>query len=167
MFLANNVALINRMISSSDLNDVLKNSIAFGRLAEWRKKGTSAYLDSWRETCAFLMDVQYTSRGARPPSGNNGLIDSAAIVKALSSKDKDTIKDKFKMFNASFDDLCAKHKAMAMEREVRGQLSREVHNLIEPLYARFWDRYHEIDKGKGKYVKYDKGSLAASLAALG
>ena len=113
------------------------------------------------------MDVQYTSRGARPPSGNNGLIDSAAIVKALSSKDKDTIKDKFKMFNASFDDLCAKHKAMAMEREVRGQLSREVHNLIEPLYARFWDRYHEIDKGKGKYVKYDKGSLAASLAALG
>ena len=167
VFLANNVALIDRMIRSSDLCDVLKVGIALGRIEQWRKKGTSAYLDSWRETCAFLMDVQYTNRGARPPSGNNGLIDSAVVVKGLSSKDKDTIKDKFKLFNASFDDLCSKHKAMAMEREVRSQLSREVHNLIEPLYARFWDRYHEIDKGKGKYVKYDKGSLAANLAALG
>ena len=167
VFLANNVALIDRMIRSSDLSDVLKTGIALGRIEQWRKKGTSAYLDSWRETCAFLMDVQYTNRGARPPSGNNGLIDSAVVVKGLSSKDKDTIKDKFKLFNASFDDLCSKHKAMAMEREVRSQLSREVHNMIEPLYARFWDRYHEIDKGKGKYVKYDKGSLAANLAALG
>ena len=167
VFLANNVALIDRMIRSSDLSDVLKTGIALGRIEQWRKKGTSAYLDSWRETCAFLMDVQYTNRGARPPSGNNGLIDSAVVVKGLNSKDKDTIKDKFKLFNASFDDLCSKHKAMAMEREVRSQLSREVHNLIEPLYARFWDRYHEIDKGKGKYVKYDKGSLAANLAALG
>lgn len=167
VFLANNVALIDRMIRSSDLSDVLKTGIALGRIEQWRKKGTSAYLDSWRETCAFLMDVQYTNRGARPPSGNNGLIDSAVVVKGLNSKDKDTIKDKFKLFNASFEDLCSKHKAMAMEREVRSQLSREVHNLIEPLYARFWDRYHEIDKGKGKYVKYDKGSLAANLASLG
>lgn len=167
VFIANNVALIDRMIRSSDLADVLKTGMALGRIEQWRKKGTSAYLDSWRETCAFLMDVQYTSRGARPPSGSNGLIDSAAIVKGLNSKDKDIIKEKFKMFNASFDDLCSKHKAMAMEREVRSQLSREVQNLIEPLYARFWDRYHEIDKGKGKYVRYDKGSLAANLASLG
>ena len=166
VFIANNVALIDRMIRSSDLLDVLRTGGALARLDGWRKKGTSSYLDSWREPCSALMDVQYTNRGARPPSGSNGLIDSVAVVKGLSSKDKDAIKEKFKMFNASFDDLCSKHKVMAMEREVRNQLSREVQALIEPLYARFWDRYHEIDKGKGKYVKYDKGSLAASLATL-
>lgn len=55
---------------------------------------------------------------------------------------------------------------MGMEREVRIQLAREVQAMIEPLYSRFWDRYHEIDKGKGKYVKYDKGSLSAQLATL-
>lgn len=166
VFMANNVALIDRMIRSSDLADVLATGGAPAKIDSWRKKGTSAYLDSWREPCSALMDVQYTNRGARPPSGNAGIIDSAAVIKGLSSKDKDSIKEKFKSFNASFEDLCQKHKTMSMEREVRSQLSREVQAMVEPLYARFWDRYHEIDKGKGKYVKYDKGSLAANLATL-
>ena len=166
VFIANNVALIDRMIRSSDLGDVLATSGAPAKIDSWRKKGTSAYLDSWREPCSALMDVQYTNRGARPPSGNAGIIDSAAVIKGLGSKDKDSIKEKFKSFNASFEDLCQKHKTMFMEREVRSQLAREVQAMVEPLYARFWDRYHEIDKGKGKYVKYDKGSLAANLAIL-
>lgn len=166
VFMANNVALIDRMIRSSDLADVLATGGAPAKIDSWRKKGTSAYLDSWREPCSALMDVQYTNRGARPPSGSAGIIDSAAVIKGLSSKDKDAIKEKFKSFNASFEDLCQKHKTMSMEREVRSQLAREVQAMVEPLYARFWDRYHEIDKGKGKYVKYDKGSLAANLATL-
>ncbi|KAL8832574.1 MAG: hypothetical protein Q9191_000198 [Dirinaria sp. TL-2023a] len=167
VFMANNVALMDRMIRSSELSDILASSGAPAKIDSWRKKGTSAYLDSWREPCSALMDVQYTNRGARPPSGSAGIIDSAAVIKGLGSKDKDAIKEKFKNFNASFDDLCHKHKAMSMEREVRSQLAREVQAMVEPLYARFWDRYHEIDKGKGKYVKYDKGSLAANLASLG
>ena len=166
VFMANNVALMDRMIRSSELSDVLASGGAPAKIDSWRKKGTSAYLDSWREPCSALMDVQYTNRGARPPSGSAGIIDSAAVVKGLSSKDKDSIKEKFKNFNTTFDDLCQKHRALHMEREVRSQLAREVQAMIEPLYARFWDRYHEIDKGKGKYVRYDKGSLAASLATL-
>jgi len=141
---------------------------SISRIETFRKRGTSVYLDAWRETSQHLLDVQYTSRGsggsARPPSG--GPVDSAAIIKSLSSRDKDTIKEKFKSFNATFDDLVARHRALYMEREVRGALSREVQAVIEPLYARFWDRYHEIDKGRGKYVKYDKGSLSAQLSSL-
>ena len=165
VFMANNVALIDRMIRASDLSMVLSSSNAAAKIDSWRKKGTSAYLDAWREPSSALMDVT-SSRSARPPSGSSGVIDSAAFVKALSSKDKDAIKEKFKTFNTSFDDLCAKHTEMKMEREVRSQLAREVQAVIEPLYARFWDRYHEVGKGKGKYVKYDKGSLSASLAQL-
>ena len=168
VFLANNVAVTDRMIRSSDLSALLKPSAtASAKIDSWRKKGNQAYLDSWREPCSALMDVQYTNRGARPPSGSNGVIDSSAVVKALGSKDKDALKEKFKNFNASFDELGAKHRQLGMEREVRSQLGREVQAMVEPLYARFWDRYHEIDKGKGKYVKYDKGSLAAQLANLG
>ncbi|KAL8929213.1 MAG: hypothetical protein Q9208_001296 [Pyrenodesmia sp. 3 TL-2023] len=167
VFIANNVAVIDRMIRSSDLSTILASGSASSKIESWRKKGTSAYLDSWREPCSALMDVQYTNRGARPPSGSNGIIDSAAVIKQLGSKDKDAIKEKFRNFNSSFDELSARHKAMQMEREVRSLLAREVQAMIEPLYARFWDRYHEIDKGKGKYVKYDKGSLSAALAALG
>ncbi|KAL8853871.1 MAG: hypothetical protein Q9221_001342 [Calogaya cf. arnoldii] len=167
VFIANNVALIDRMIRSSDLSSVLSTGNASAKIESWRKKGTSAYLDSWREPCSALMDVQYINRSPRPPSGNNGVVDSTAMIKQLGSKDKDSIKEKFKIFNTSFDELSSKHKAMQMEREVRSQLAREVQAMIEPLYARFWDRYHEIDKGKGKYVKYDKGGLSAQLAGLG
>jgi exocyst complex component 7 len=53
-----------------------------------------------------------------------------------------------------------------MEKEVRASLSREVQQMIEPLYGRFWDRYHEVDKGKGKYVKYDKGSISGVFLSL-
>ena len=167
VFMANNVALIDRMIRSSDLSSVLSTGNASAKIESWRKKGTSAYLESWREPCSALMDVQYINRSPRPPSGNNGVVDSTAMIKQLGSKDKDSIKEKFKNFNTSFDELSSKHKSMQMEREVRSQLAREVQAMIEPLYARFWDRYHEIDKGKGKYVKYDKGSLSAQLAGLG
>ncbi|KAL8682450.1 MAG: hypothetical protein Q9186_001493 [Xanthomendoza sp. 1 TL-2023] len=167
VFIANNVALIDRLIRSSDLSTVLSSSSASTKIEAWRKRGTSAYLESWREPCSALMDVQYTSRGARPPSGGSGVVDSAAMIKQLSSKDKDAIKEKFKNFNASFEELSARHRGLQMEREVRSQLAREVQAMVEPLYARFWDRYHEIDKGKGKYVKYDKGSLSAQLAGLG
>ena len=85
----------------------------------------------------------------------------------LISKDKDAIKEKFRLFNASFDDLIAKHKALSMEREVREILARQVQSLIEPLYNRFWDRYHEVDKGKGKHVKYDKAAISKIFASLG
>lgn len=167
VFMANNVAVIDRAIRTSpDLSSIVSSVGAPAKIDSWRKKGTSSYLDSWREPCSALLDVQYTNRGGRPPSGSNGVIDSAVVIKGLGSKDKDTIKEKFKTFNTSFDELCSRHKGMGMEREVRIQLAREVQAMIEPLYSRFWDRYHEIDKGKGKYVKYDKGSLSAQLATL-
>lgn len=167
VFMANNVAIIDRTIrTSSDLSSILSSVGVPAKIDSWRKKGTSSYLDSWREPCSALLDVQYTNRGGRPPSGSHGVIDSAAVIKGLGSKDKDAIKEKFKTFNNSFDELCSRHKSMGMEREVRIQLAREVQAMIEPLYTRFWDRYHEIDKGKGKYVKYDKGSLSAQLATL-
>jgi exocyst complex protein 7 len=84
----------------------------------------------------------------------------------LTAKDKDAIKEKFKNFNTAFDDLIARHKSLRMEAEVRRGLGKDVQMFIEPLYARFWERYHEVDKGKGKYVKYDKGQLSSILASL-
>lgn len=163
VFLANNVAIIDRMIRSSELQPLL-NGLA-GKLESWRKKGTAMYLEAWREPSGHLLDVQYTNRSGRPNSGGGGT-DSAAILKTLSSKEKDAVKEKFKNFNTGFDDLVARHKSYKMEREVRTQLAREVQTILEPLYGRFWDRYHEIDKGKGKYVKYDKSQLGATLASL-
>ncbi|RJE22235.1 exocyst complex protein EXO70 [Aspergillus sclerotialis] len=167
VFLSNVFCNVDRSIRQNrDLAQYLGSPDSIARIDTFRKRATSTYLDAWKETSQYLLDVQYTSRtgGNRPTSG--APVDSSAIVKSLSSKDRDSIKDKFKSFNASFDELMARNKSLYMEREVRGVLSREVQAVLEPLYARFWDRYHEVDKGRGKYIKYDKGSLSAQLASL-
>ncbi|MDI1485305.1 MAG: exocyst complex component exo70 [Ramalina farinacea] len=165
----NTVALIDRMIRSSDLASLLSGSgSAQSKMDNWRKKATATYMDSWKEPCSALLDVVYMSRPSNRPQSQSSL-SSAEIVKSLSSKDKDSIKEKFKHFNASFDECVRRHKEMmpAMEREVRSGLAREIGNMTEPLYTRFFDRYEAMDRGRGKYVKYDKGSLSAILAGLG
>lgn len=167
VFLSNVFCLVDRSIRSNpDLAQYLGSPDSISRIDTFRKRATSTYLDAWKETSHYLLDVQYTSGkgGNRPQSG--GAVDSSAIVKSLSSRDRDALKDKFKAFNASFDDLISRHKTFYMEREVRSVLAREVQAVLEPLYARFYDRYHELDKGRGKYTKYDKTSLSAQLAAL-
>ncbi|PQE14219.1 Exo70 exocyst complex subunit protein [Rutstroemia sp. NJR-2017a BVV2] len=165
VFIANNAVIVDRMIDSSDLRPLLASRIT--DIEKWVKTGATLYASAWREPSGYLLDVQYTNRGnQRPPSQSGNTIDSAAIVKALTSKDKDAIKEKFRSFNTSFEDLVARHKSLYMEKEVRELLARQVQQLIEPLYGRFWDRYHEVDKGKGKYVKYDKVSISAVFGAL-
>ena len=165
VFLANNATVIERMIRNSDLQPLLSTRMA--DIDKWRKTGAQLYTLAWREPSTHLLDVQYTNRGSqRPPSGSAASIDSAAILKGLSSKDKDAIKEKFRLFNTSFDELVAKHKSLSMEREVKDMLSKQVQQMIEPLYCRFWDRYHEVDKGKGKYVKYDKAGISGVFLSL-
>ena len=166
VFLSNVFCVVDRSIRQSpELARYLGAPDSIARIDTFRKRATSTYLDAWKETSQYLLDVQYTSRsGARPSSG--GAVDSSAIVKNLSSRDRDAIKDKFKSFNASFDDMVARHKSLHMEREVRSVLIRELQAVLEPLYARFYDRYVEIDKGRGKYIKYDKASLSVQLAQL-
>ncbi|KAI0022558.1 Cullin repeat-like-containing domain protein [Xylariomycetidae sp. FL0641] len=161
VFLANSVTVIERMVRDSDLRPILQGRL--GGLDVWRKKAKAFYTESCKEVSMHLFDVIHTSRTARPTSGSS---ESASILKGLSSKDKDSIKAKFTIFNQSFDELVVRHRTFAMEREVRQMFARDMQQMLEPLYNRFWDRYHEIDKGKGKYVKYDKSSIAAVFLSL-
>ncbi|CAK7198254.1 exocyst complex component exo70 [Sporothrix eucalyptigena] len=169
VFLANSIAIVERMIRDSDLAALLESRQA-SVLEPWRKKATALYTETCKDVSMHLFDVIHTNRsggggGGRPASGQNG-VDSASILRGLSSKDKENIKSKFTAFNVSFDDMVAKHRAFSMEREVRQAFARDIQQMLEPLYNRFWDRYHEIDKGKGKYVKYDKASISAVFVSL-
>jgi exocyst complex component 7 len=166
VFVANNATVVDRMIRGSDLQPLLASRMA--DVDKWRKNGIQLYTVAWREPSTHLLDVQYTNRGSqRPTSGSAAAIDSSAIIKGFTSKDKDAIKEKFRLFNTSFDELVARHKSLHMEREVRETLGRQVRQMIEPLYCRFWDRYHEVDKGKGKYVKYNKSEISGVFLSLG
>lgn len=172
VFLSNSVAVIDRMIRSSDLASLFSStsSSAQPKLDAWRKKGANIYLEAWKDCSSTLLDSVNTSSnrasGNRPASGTS--MPSAEFVKSLSGKDKDAIKERFKHFNSSFEEAVRKHREMlpSMEREVKSGLGREVGHVIEPLYSRFWDRYEALDRGRGKYVRWDKGGLAALLASL-
>lgn len=161
VFIANCVIVIERMIRDSELDPLLQSR--FELLDQWRKKATAAYTDVCRDLSVYLFDTIHTNRTQRPTSGQ---ADSASVVKGLSNKDKDKIKEKFAQFNAAFDDMVTKHKGYTMEPEVRSMFGKDIRQKLQPLYDRFWDRYHEIDKGKGKYVKYDKASIAAVFLSL-
>jgi exocyst complex protein 7 len=166
VFMANNVAVIDRMIRSSELSSVLSCDGAPAKIDSWGKKGTAAYLDGWRELCTILTDLNFSSRSIRPPSSSIDFHDSAAVLRGLAGKDRDMIKDKFKAFNTSFDELCSKHRTLTLEKEIRGPLITELKTIVEPAYSGFWKLFHAIDKGKAKYVKYDAGSLSAQLLRL-
>ena len=174
IFIANNVAVIDQQIAVGDLHNLLSDA-SRAKLDAWRKKGTKMYAEAWTEPVGHLRDVQYTNRGSqtmgRPPSGSggpgSGPVDSSAILKSLNSKDREATKEKFKNFNISFDELVARHRGFRIERDVKQAIARDIALTVEPMYGRFWERYHDIDKGKGKYVKYDKGQLSAILAGLG
>ncbi|CAH0028569.1 unnamed protein product [Clonostachys rhizophaga] len=161
VFLANSVIIIERMIMDSDLSSLL--SARLDQLDQWRKKSTALYTDICKDLSIHLFDTIHTNRTHRPTSGPS---DSASVVKGLSSKDKDKIKEKFTQFNNAFEDMVSRHKSYSMEREVRAMFGEDIRQKLQPLYERFWDRYHEIDKGKGKYVKYDKSSMAAVFLSL-
>lgn len=157
VFMANSIMIVERMIRESDLGPFLEQRLP-PLMDAWRKKAKGMYMDMCKDVSVHLLDTIHTSRTQRPTSG--GAADSASIMKALSSKDRDNIKSKFLAFNASFDEMVKSHKQFNMEPEVRRMFARDVQQTVEPLYNRFFDRYHEVDKGKGKYVKYDKAQIA-------
>ncbi|KAH8597149.1 Cullin repeat-like-containing domain protein [Bisporella sp. PMI_857] len=156
-FLLNNIAIVDRMIRGSDLQPLL--SAHMQGLALRKTSARNLYISSFNQIGMLLMDVQHTKNLNRT-SGSVGAIDSSSILKSMGSKDKDVVKQKFTNFNTGFEALVAEHKRLKMEREVRQELSNEVQKVIEPLYCRYWDRYHEIDKGKGKYVKWNKTDIS-------
>ena len=161
VFIANCIVIIERMIRDSDLGPLLESRLDV--LEQWRKKATASYTDICKDLSVYLFDTIHTNRTQRPTSGP---ADSASVIKGLSSKDKDKIKEKFSQFNSAFDDMVSKHRSYSMEREVRSMFGEDIRRKLQPLYDRFWDRYHEIDKGKGKYVKYDKSAIAAVFLSL-
>lgn len=164
VFMANSITIVERMIRESELWPLLEPRIP-PLIDAWRKKSKGLYLDMCKDVSVHLLDTIHTSRAQRPTSGQ-GAVDSASIMKGLSSKDRDNIKQKFVAFNASFDEMVKSHKSFNMEPEVRRMFARDVQQTVEPLYNRFFDRYHEVDKGKGKYVKYDKSQIAGVFHGL-
>jgi exocyst complex protein 7 len=83
VFMTNNVAYIEANIRRSDLGKIMTTS-ALAKIEKWRKDAVKLYMEAWKECAAYLMDVTYTKQQAQG-------------AKPLSGKEKEGVKEKFKV----------------------------------------------------------------------
>ena len=75
---------------------------------------------------------------------------------SLSVKDRERVKDKFRLFNDSLDAACAALPHWSVpDAELRGVLRGRLHDEVLVPYARLFERFSEapFTKFKEKYVK--------------
>ncbi|KAF3937384.1 hypothetical protein ABW19_dt0205903 [Dactylella cylindrospora] len=156
VLMVNNVAYVETAVRRGGLTPLLNAGNGMVRIEKARKRAVEDYLVPWKEAAGHLLDTIYTNKSAITVS-------SSGSKPSLTSKDKEAVKEKFKHFNALFDELIQRHKSYVFpDKDVKAMLFKEI-TFISPLYGRFWDKYHEVVKDK--HVKYDVQGLQAVLAS--
>ncbi|KAK9372436.1 Cullin repeat-like-containing domain protein [Lipomyces chichibuensis] len=154
-----NLLYVERAVRSSTVVlAVLTSGTGVDRLDKVRKRALNMFLDGWKVCASYLMDVTIV-RSASTASGGKGI---------MSSKDRDVIKEKFRNFNTTFEELIAKFKEYNFaDTELRRYLAKEV-AFVSPLYQRFYEKHKsgEFSKHTEKYIKYNKLQLDQLLASL-
>lgn len=86
VFMINNIAYIESVVRKSELwavmNSAGNSTNGAKKIESLRKKFVEMYLEGWKECAAFLMDVTYIKAGSKM---------------SLSTKDKEAVKEKFKV----------------------------------------------------------------------
>lgn len=150
-FLLTNLTLIERFVTKSEVYKVLGGQ-GRERLEKLRKRGLNLFLEGWKGTASLLMDTTVVnSKGS------------------LSSKDRELVKDKFKTFNADFEELVKNHKSYTITDPALKQLLAKEVAFICPLYHRYYDKHigGDFSKNVDKYIKYDKAQFDRVLQELG
>ncbi|AOW02722.1 exocyst complex protein EXO70 [Yarrowia lipolytica] len=150
-FLLTNLTLIERFVTKSEVYKVLGGQ-GRERLEKLRKRGLNLFLEGWKATASLLMDTTVVnSKGS------------------LSSKDRELVKDKFKTFNADFEELVKNHKTYTITDPALKQLLAKEVAFICPLYHRYYDKHigGDFSKNVDKYIKYDKAQFDRVLQELG
>ncbi|KAK9366382.1 Cullin repeat-like-containing domain protein [Lipomyces kononenkoae] len=154
-----NLMYVERAVrSSSEISALLTSGTGIERLDKIRKRALNMFLDGWKVCASYLMDVTVV-RSASTASGGKA---------SMSSKDREVIKEKFRNFNTSFDELVVKFKEYNFaDAELRAYLAKEV-AFVSPLYQRFYEKHKagEFSKHTEKYIKYNKSQLDQMLASL-
>ncbi|KAK9235736.1 Cullin repeat-like-containing domain protein [Lipomyces kononenkoae] len=156
--IANLIYVERGVRASPQISAVLTSGTGIERLDKVRKRALNMFLDGWKVCASYLMDVTVV-RSASTASGGKA---------AMSSKDREVIKEKFRNFNTSFDELVAKFREYNFgDADLRAYLAKEV-AFVSPLYQRFYEKHKagEFSKHTEKYIKYNKSQLDQILAGL-
>ncbi|PRT55704.1 Exocyst complex protein EXO70 [Wickerhamiella sorbophila] len=151
-----NLATIEHSISTFNSNQtsisVLVGPHGSVLMQRLHKRALNMFLTDWNKLAGHLMDVTTSSKTTK-----------------LSSKDREAVKEKFRLFNSEFEVLLERQKRYNITDSVlRQKLFQEISKLISPLYNRFYEKHRggDFTKNIDKYIKYDKTQFEAALSSL-
>ncbi|ORY86853.1 Cullin repeat-like-containing domain protein [Protomyces lactucae-debilis] len=151
IFMLNNVAYVSSTIKRSEMHRYIgKRTLA--KLDETHKRIFKVYREACDLPARQLMDTTTMLRPA----------DNKSKGSSMTSKDREAVKERFRLFNAEFEELIRSSKSFTVQdADLKQQLTGEIRAVIVPLYVRFYDKYVAMDfaKNKDKYIKYDKSSI--------
>ncbi|CCK68630.1 GTP-Rho binding exocyst subunit EXO70 KNAG_0B01870 [Huiozyma naganishii CBS 8797] len=143
-----NITLVEEIVQKSNLNAIIARE-GHTRLEKLKKRYIGYMVEDWRSLTAILMDsVHIDSTGKK-------------------TKDKELIKEKFRKFNAGFEELVSKAKQYRLNNDSLKQiLKSEILSLVIPMYERFYSRYKDFFKNPRKHIKFTPGELTSTINQL-
>lgn len=161
IFMLSNLSAVEHFITNSNTDNVATakvkselmsnmGEITLQKFQQLMEQSFKEYLADWSKLAPHLMESTVTG---------------AANAK-LTSKDRDVVKEKFRVFNAEFEALVERQKKFQVSDPVlRAKMSQEVKKLIAPLYMRFYQKHKDGDftKNIAKYVKYTPAQLEEAI----
>lgn len=154
IFMLNNATYIQLAILRSEMSKTMSGS-PISRIEDYNKKALRMYRESWDIPARQLMDTTIMRSQ-----------DGKASRNSLTSKDRDAVKERFRVFNTEFDEAIKSCKSFTIsDSSLRQSLTGEIRSIIVPLYSRFYDKYTNIEftKNKEKYIKYTKESIEKAV----
>ncbi|KAF6174112.1 hypothetical protein GIB67_020294 [Kingdonia uniflora] len=149
VFLMNNGRYIVQKVKDSELASLLGDDWIRKHSAKVRQCHISYQRNSWMKVQALLK------------------VDSSSLNSNLAAK---TLREKLKVFNMHFDEICRTQSAWVVaDEQLRDELRTSVIGNLAPAYRNFLGRFHsviELGRNSEKYVKYSVEDIEASIHAL-
>ncbi|XP_038877265.1 exocyst complex component EXO70B1-like [Benincasa hispida] len=150
IFLMNNILYIVKKVKDSELAQLLGDNWLRRHSGQIRQYETSYLRASWSKVLSCLKD-----------EGISGSTSNASKV---------ALKEKFKNFNAGFEEICRVQTAWKVsDAQLRDELIISVSEKVIPAYRSFLGRFrNQLESGRhsGKYIKYTSDDLENSLSNL-
>ncbi|GER31973.1 exocyst subunit exo70 family protein F1 [Striga asiatica] len=150
VFLMNNILYIVQKVKDSELRNLLGDNWVRKRRGLVRQYATQYLRSSWSKTLACLKD-----------EGIGGSSSNASKV---------ALKERFKSFNACFEDIYRIQTAWKVpDPQLREELRISISEKVIPAYRSFMGRFgSQLESGRhaGKYIKYTPEDLENYLLDL-
>lgn len=163
VFLMNNIYYVVQKVKDSELGRLLGDDWVRKRRGQIRQYATGYLRASWSKVLAALRDE---SMGG----GSTGSPSYGQRSNSSSSASKMALKERFKGFNASFEELYRLQTAWKVpDPQLREELRISIQEKVIPAYRAFFGRNKsQLEGGRhaGKYIKYTPDDLESYLPDL-